>query len=79
MDILHKKDGSGNVLIGDAIAIDTRDAVVYSSSRTVAAVEVENIVIVETPDAVMVCRKDRAQEVKKIVDFLKQNGRTELL
>lgn len=79
MDILHEPDKDGNVLLGDAIAIDSKDTIIYSSSRTVAAVDVENIVIVETPDAIMVCSKDKAQDVKKIVDKLNGEGRSELL
>lgn len=79
MDILHDSDEKGNVCIGDVFIVDTNDTIVYSSSRTVAAVDVENIVIVETPDAVMVCRKDKAQDVKKIVDAITNAGRTELL
>ena len=79
MDILHEPDADGNVLLGDVLAVNARQSVIYSSSRTVAAVDVENLVIVETPDAVMVCPKDRAQEVKRIVDALKDGGRPELL
>ena len=79
MDILHTPDKNNNVLLGDVIAVDVRDTVIYSSTKTVTAVDVENIVIVETPDAVMVCRKDKAQEVKKIVDQLNETGRKELL
>lgn len=79
MDILHAPDENGNISIGDTVAIDTKDSVLFSSSRTVTAVGVENLVIVETPDAIMVCRKDRAQDVKKIVDALITDGRKELL
>ncbi len=79
MDILHEPDENGNVLLGDVIAVDTGDTVICSTSRTVAAVDVENLVIVETPDAVMVCPKNKAQEVKKIVDVLKENGKSNLL
>ncbi len=79
MDILHKPDSEGNVIVGDVIAIDTKDTVIYSKSRIVTAVDVENIVIVDTPDAIMVCKKDKAQNVKKIVDALNEAGRTELL
>ena len=64
---------------GKELPIPLKDAVIYSSTRTVTAVDVENIVIVETPDAIMVCRKDKAQEVKKIVDALNEAGRKELL
>lgn len=79
MDILHEPDINGNVLLGDVVTVDTKNTVIYSGSRTVAAVDVDNLVIVETPDAVMVCPKDKAQDVKKIVDVLKENGRNNLL
>ena len=79
MDILHDPDENGNILLGDVKAVGVRDAVIYSSGRTVAALDVDNIVIVETPDAVLVCRKDKAQDVKRIVDALSQEGRKELL
>lgn len=79
MDILHEPDRDNNILLGDVVAVDVKDAVIYSSTRTVTAVDVENIVIVETPDAIMVCSKDKAQDVKKIVDTLNETGRKELL
>lgn len=79
MDILHEPDENGNICLGDVVTVDVKDAVIYASDRTVTAVDVENIVIVETPDAIMVCRKDKAQEVKKIVDALNEAGRKELL
>ena len=79
MDILHEPDENGNICLGDVVTVDVKDAVIYASNRTVTAVDVENIVIVETPDAIMVCRKDKAQEVKKIVDALNEAGRKELL
>lgn len=79
MDILHDPDENDNICLGDVVAVDVKDAVIYSSTRTVTAVDVENIVIVETPDAIMVCRKDKAQEVKRIVDALNEAGRKELL
>ena len=79
MDILQNADKNNNVLLGDVIAIDTKDTVIYSESKMVTAVDVENIVIVETADAVMVCRKDKAQNVKMIVDELNAEGRNELL
>lgn len=79
MDILHEPDENGNVLVGDVKAINTHNSVVYSTTRIVTALDVENVVIVETGDAVMICRKDRAQDVKLIVDALKDSGRDELL
>lgn len=79
MDVLHRKDENGNVLLGDVAVIDVKGSVVYSSKRAVTALGVDNVIIVETDDAVMVCAKDRAQDVKLIVDALAQKGRNELL
>ncbi len=79
MDVLHAPDENGNVRIGDTLAIGTRDCVIVSRDRLVSAVDVEGLVIVQTPDAVMVCRRDRAQNVRAIVDALREAGRTELL
>lgn len=79
MNILHEEDENGNIFLGDVLGIDVKDSVVYSSNRTVTVLGVDGLVVVETPDAVMVCRKDRAQDVKKIVDTLNEAGRKELL
>lgn len=79
MDVLHEHDENGNVCIGDTVAVETTDTVLYSSGRLVTAVGVDGLVIVDTPDVVMVCRKDNAQSVKKIVDKLNASHREELL
>ena len=79
MDILHKADKDGNVLLGDVKAIDTKNSVIHATSRIVTVLGMEGIVVVETPDAVMVCSKEKTQNVKKIVDVLKDEGREELL
>ena len=79
MNVLNDEDENGNVTVGDTIAIDTTNSVISSSGRLICAVGVDNLIIVETPDAVMVCPKDRAQDVKLIVDRLGELGRKELL
>jgi mannose-1-phosphate guanylyltransferase len=79
MGVLNEKDKDGNVLSGDTVCIDTKNCVVYSKKRLVATVGIENLVVVETDDAIMVCPIDKAQEVKKIVDKLKDSGRKDLL
>lgn len=71
------KDGQGNVLHGDVIMHECRNTLAMSESRLVACVGVEDVVVVETPDAILVSHKDKTQEVKKIVDRLKRDGRTE--
>ena len=70
-------DARGNVTRGDVFAEDARDCLLYSTDRLVAAVGLEGHVVIETRDAVMVAPKDRVQDVKKLVDRMKQAGRSE--
>lgn len=79
LDALHQPDKNGNVEIGDTVAIDTTNTVLYSSKKIVTTVGVDNLIIVETPDAIMVCNKGKAQDVKKVVDALNAAERKELL
>jgi mannose-1-phosphate guanylyltransferase len=76
---LYAADENGNLLVGDQLNIDTKNCISYSKKRLIATVGVENLIIVETDDAVLVCDANRAQDVKQIVDRLKAEGRTELL
>lgn len=71
------KDVDGNVLKGDVFSQATRNSYVHADSRLVATVGVEDLVIVETKDAVLVAHKDRVQDVKKIVEQLNADGRHE--
>ena len=70
-------DEEGNVLQGDVLTHDTHDCYVHSTSRLVAAVGMEDHIIVETKDAVLVAPKDRVQDVKDLVAKIKKSGRTE--
>jgi mannose-1-phosphate guanylyltransferase len=72
-------DEAGNRARGDVVAIDSRDNVLVAESGTVAVVGVEGLVIVRTADAVLVVPRERAQEVRRIVDRLAAAGRGELL
>lgn len=74
---IGEKDGEGNVASGDTILEDARGCFVRAESRLVAALGVEDLVIVETGDAVLVARRDRVQDVKQIVARLEAQGRTE--
>lgn len=74
---ISKKDENGNVKIGHVVDIDSKNSFVYSSSKLVATIGLEDVVVVETEDAVLACKADKAQEVKKIYDTLKtQNDET---
>jgi len=71
------KDSDGNVLQGDVLMHDCRNTLAMSAGRLVACIGVDDMVIVETPDAILVSHKDKTQEVKTIVDRLKREGRIE--
>lgn len=73
------RDGAGNASNGGLLALDARGCVVYSPKKLTALVGVEGLVIVETPDALLVCRKDLDQKVKDVVDALKKKGKAGLV
>ncbi|QMV12959.1 mannose-1-phosphate guanylyltransferase/mannose-6-phosphate isomerase [Vibrio spartinae] len=71
------KDPHGNVCFGDAILEGTDNCYIYAPNKLVAAVGLKDIVVVETKDAVLVADKNKVQEVKKIVEYLKLENRAE--
>ncbi|MGO0305870.1 mannose-1-phosphate guanylyltransferase/mannose-6-phosphate isomerase [Endozoicomonas acroporae] len=73
-----EKDESGNSVQGDVLLQDTRNTYVRSEKKLIATVGVDDLVITESDDAILVAHKDRVQDVKKIVDRLKAENRTEV-
>ncbi|MBR6127769.1 mannose-1-phosphate guanylyltransferase/mannose-6-phosphate isomerase [bacterium] len=74
------KDSDGNVQIGHVLNEGSKNSLIYSSSKLVAAIGLENTVIVETEDAILACKSDKTQDVKKVFDKLKkQNDNTYLV
>jgi mannose-1-phosphate guanylyltransferase/mannose-6-phosphate isomerase len=73
------KDAAGNVTLGDVHLDDVHDSYIRADSRMVAAIGVDDMVIVETADAILVTRKEHAQKVKKLTDALKAAKRDEHL
>jgi mannose-1-phosphate guanylyltransferase/mannose-6-phosphate isomerase len=71
-----ERDGHGNATLGDVIAVDSRNSYVHAR-RLVALVGVDDLVVVDTDDAVLVARKDRVQQVKEVVASLKQDQRSQ--
>jgi mannose-1-phosphate guanylyltransferase/mannose-6-phosphate isomerase len=74
---VSQRDSSGNVLHGDVFVYDSHNNLLSADSRFLATVGIEDMVVVETSDAVLVARKDRAQDVKHIVNWLKEKNRQE--
>jgi len=71
------RDDNGNFINGDAVLEDTANCYIHSEKPIVATIGVQDLVIVDTPDALLVADKDRAQDVSKIVQRLKQSNRKE--
>ena len=69
---ISPKDNKGNVFIGHVLDNGSKNSFVYSSSKLVATIGLEDTVIVETEDAILACKKDRTQDVKQIYETLKQ-------
>jgi mannose-1-phosphate guanylyltransferase len=70
-------DEAGNVIIGDAAAVDTTDNIIVSKGRLTALIGVRDLVVVQTDGVTLVCPKDRAQDVKKLVEEVKKSGKYE--
>lgn len=74
---LGTRDAAGNVLSGDAMVEGSRNTLIQATSRLVAVVGLDDVVVVETPDAVLVTHKQRTQDVRRIVARLADDGRHE--
>ena len=74
---VSERDDRGNVAIGDVMIEDCSDSYLRSESRLLAATGVDKLIVVETPDAVLVANRDKVQNIKAIVQRLKAEGRSE--
>ena len=79
LDRINKTNDSGNMVHGDVITIGTENTIILGGSKLIAAVGVESLIIVDTEDATLICAKDSAQDVKKVIENLKICNRNELL
>jgi len=70
-------DKDGNIIKGRVVDIGSQNSIIFGCDRVVGAIGLKDMILVDTPDATLVCPKDRAQEVKEIVDILKKKGYTE--
>lgn len=74
---VHAKDNNGNAAIGDTLIHDSHNCYVHSPHRLITTIGLEDIVVVDTRDAVLIAHKDKVQDVKAIVEQLKDRGRSE--
>lgn len=76
---IYPPDKEGNIIKAEHINIDTQKSIIYGDNKLIATIGLNNIVIVDTEDALMICDKTRTQDVKKVIDKLKELGREDLL
>ena len=72
-------DAQGNVVIGEQRGIDTSGCFIHSPSKLVATIGLNNLVVIETDDVLLICPKERDQDVRKLVELLEHEGRQDLL
>ena len=72
------KDEFGNAINGDVITVDSKNSYFHSEDKLIAAIGIENLVVIDTKDALMIAPKDRVQDVKLVVDQLKKQERKEV-
>ena len=75
----HEPDAQGNVIVGDAVLVDTTNCAVFGGRRMVATSGVQDLIVVDEEDALLICHREKAQGVKDIVERLQKLGRTDLL
>lgn len=79
LQAIYDPDENGNIGAGKRVMIDTKNSIICANERLVATIGVEDVIVVETKDAVLVCHKSNAQDVKKVVEELEQMGETQYL
>jgi mannose-1-phosphate guanylyltransferase len=72
-------DEDDNVAVGNVVSVDSRDTIVHGSNKLIAIVGLESVIVVDSADAVLVCNKERTQDVRKVIEYLKKNNKVEFL
>jgi mannose-1-phosphate guanylyltransferase len=72
-------DADGNVVVGEHVGLDTRNTIVFGGRRLIATIGLEDMIIVDTDDALLICPLDREQDVREMVRQLREMGRKEVL
>lgn len=73
------KNDDGNAIVGDVYTEQSFNSYIFSPDKFVATIGVEDLIIINTNDALLVCKRDKAQDVRQVVDYLKMNKRNDLL
>jgi mannose-1-phosphate guanylyltransferase len=76
---LDKNSADGNVFVSPGYALDARGNLISSPGKYAVVIGVHDLIVVDTPDALLICPRDRAQDVGKIVKWLEEQRRKDLL
>lgn len=79
LSIMKDADENGNTAYGEQLLIDTKDCIVYGTNKLIATIGVSDLIVVQTEDAVLVCHKDKSQDVKTVVETLKEQEKEQYL
>lgn len=79
VDRLQKSNEDNNVISGDVVTVNTHNCIIQGENKLIAAVGLDNIVVVDTPDAILIAEKEHAGEIKTVMARLEEAGRDELL
>ncbi|MBE5881063.1 MAG: mannose-1-phosphate guanylyltransferase [Lachnospiraceae bacterium] len=74
LSIMKPADENGNVVYGEQVNIDTMNCILYGTDKMIATIGIRDVIVVQEKDAILICDKNRAQDVKKIVDMLAEKG-----
>ena len=76
---IKRSNEFGNVVSGNVVTVETKDCIIQGGKRLIAAVGLEDVIVVDADDALLICEKDSAGEIKKVLENLKICNRTEYL
>ena len=77
LDDVYEKDSAGNIISGNVLAQDCNDSIIQGQKRLIGVLGLKDTIVVDSPDALLVCSKERSQDVKKLVESLNEKGHPE--
>ncbi|MEG3069381.1 MAG: hypothetical protein RQM95_14730 [Syntrophaceticus schinkii] len=79
LESYKEKDINGNIMEGRGVLVDTTNTLVQNSDKVVATLGVHDLIVVESEGSILICHKQKAQELKKVITALQENGYKEIL
>lgn len=76
---LNDRDGDGNTFKGDVVSVRSKNSLVWAEEKAFGLVDVEDLIVVETKDSILICKRGKSQSVKELVDALKEKDRQDLI